>query len=436
MIFESGSEPVIEVGLLLAEKIEVCLHGNYSNKEKTFTNNIEITISDKGLVVDGNFYFEPDGLNLKPENDATFTVKDVVFGIGFHWERLEDLTFKGELGFKIEDRKIRLINRVTLEDYLKSVISSEMSATASNALLKAHAVMSRSWLIAQLIQKHKPDTHIADASNEIIRWYDREDHSGFDVCADDHCQRYQGITRITNEKALKAIEETRGLVLKFKDEICDARFSKCCGGITERFDTCWEEENPPYLQPVFDGTGTDTRNYYDEAGAKAFILKDMDAFCNTSDTKILDQVLNDYDRETPAFFRWKEEMTALEIKRLLKKKIGIEIGDILDLIPLDRGASGRIFRLKIVGSENEITIGKELEIRKALSESHLLSSAFVVDKITDETRGSTLFKLHGAGWGHGVGLCQIGAAVMGEKGYSFEEILNHYFKQTSLEKIY
>ncbi|MFB6343402.1 SpoIID/LytB domain-containing protein [Saccharicrinis sp. FJH62] len=436
MIFESGSEPVIEVGLLLAEKIEVCLHGNYSNKEKTFTNNIEITISDKGLVVDGNFYFEPDGLNLKPENDATFTVKDVVFGIGFHWERLEDLTFKGELGFKIEDRKIRLINRVTLEDYLKSVISSEMSATASNALLKAHAVMSRSWLIAQLIQKHKPDTHIADASNEIIRWYDREDHSGFDVCADDHCQRYQGITRITNEKALKAIEETCGLVLKYEDEICDARFSKCCGGVTERFDTCWEEKNPPYLQPVFDGTGTDTGNYFDEAGAKAFILKDMDAFCNTSDTKILDQVLNDYDRETPAFFRWKEEMTALEIKRLLKKKIGIEIGDILDLIPLDRGVSGRIFRLKIVGSENEIIIGKELEIRKALSESHLLSSAFVVDKITDETRGSTLFKLHGAGWGHGVGLCQIGAAVMGEKGYSFEEILNHYFKQTSLEKIY
>ncbi|MFB6320370.1 SpoIID/LytB domain-containing protein [Saccharicrinis sp. FJH54] len=436
MILEPGREPVIDVGLLRADEIAVRLNGTFYSSGNVFRNDLVITIHKQKLVVNGIYFYDPEVLILTPEDTATFTVKNVVFGIGFHWERNEDLTFKGELCFKTENGKVRLINRINLEDYLKSVIASEMSALASDALLKAHAVMSRSWLIAQLIPKPLQGNHNSASSDEIIRWYDREDHTGFDVCADDHCQRYQGITRITNEKALKAIEETRGLVLKYEDEICDARFSKCCGGVTERFDTCWEEENPPYLQPVFDGTGTDTGNYSDEAGANAFILKDVDAFCNTSDTKILDQVLNDYDRETPAFFRWEEQLSALDVKRLLKKKIGLEVGDIVDLIPMDRGASGRIFRLKIVGSENEIIIGKELEIRKALSESHLLSSAFVVNKRTDKTTGSTQFILHGAGWGHGVGLCQIGAAVMGEKGYSFEEILNHYFKQTSLEKIY
>ena len=436
MIFESGCEPIIDVGLLLADRIEVCLNGTFSCGAQSYKDDILIAINDNSIVVNGNFFSERETVILIPEKDATFTVKDVVFGIGFHWERPEDLTFNGRLCVVMESGKVRLINRINLEDYLKSVIASEMSATASEALLKAHAVMSRSWLIAQLISTNKPGQTAHETPGEIIRWYDREDHVGFDVCADDHCQRYQGISRITHEKAIKAIEETQGMVLKYQDEICDARFSKCCGGVTERFDTCWEDKDPPYLQTVCDGPGNDIGDFSQEETFSRFIQNESDAFCNTTDTKILDQVLNDYDRETPAFFRWREEMSASKIKALLGKKMNIEMGEVINLIPLQRGPSGRIFKLKIIGSENEIVIGKELEIRRALSESHLLSSAFVVEKETDDSTGSTQFVLHGAGWGHGVGLCQIGAAVMGEKGYDYKEILNHYFKHTVLEKNY
>ena len=314
------------------------------------------------------------------------------------------------------------INILPVEDYLVSVISSEMSATSSLEFLKSHAVISRSWLLAQIENRDRKNVHkslqqnFTTDENSIIRWYDREDHKLFDVCADDHCQRYQGITKASNPSVEKAVKETEGMVLMYGDEICDARFSKCCGGVSETFDTCWEDKDYPYLQPVID----DSEN------------KDIPDL----DEKVLKQILNNYDQETTDFYRWKVKYSQKEISEFIHRKTGIEFGDIKDLIPMQRGKSGRISRLKIVGTLRTVTIGKELEIRRALSESHLFSSAFVIDKT--EVAGSvpSEFTITGAGWGHGVGLCQIGAAMMGEKGYSYDKILLHYYRNAEIKKVY
>jgi SpoIID/LytB domain protein len=327
-----------------------------------------------------------------------------------------------------------------LEDYLLSVISSEMSATSSLELLKAHAVISRSWLLAQ-IEKGKK---VRDADyktlirNEegYIRWYDREDHSRFDVCADDHCQRYQGITKVSAPQVFEALKATFGELLMYDGTICDTRYHKCCGGIVEKFDNVWEPTVHPYLTKVVDNdmipAGYDT-DFSNEENVRAWILGSPPSFCNTHDKEVLTQVLNDYDLETQDFFRWQVTLTSAEIKELLFRKIGVDVGDVLDLIPVERGVSGRIIRLKIIGSRQTIVIGKELEIRKALSESHLYSSAFIVEKTDGEP---ATFILKGAGWGHGVGLCQIGAAIMGAKGYSYQEILRHYFPNAAVKKMY
>lgn len=436
MILNPGSEPIIDVGLLLASSIRIELNGvfNFLGEPNSGTHifsirNNQIYQNDLSLGDSEAEYL------IQPLSNATFTVHNVVYGIGFHWEREENMTFTGAIVLKLLQGKIQLINRVSLEDYLKSVIASEMSSTASMALLKAHAVMSRSWLIAQLQTSGKQTKPEQNSSLELIRWYDREDHCEFDVCADDHCQRYQGITRISNPNAIRAIDNTRGLVLLSDGEVCDARFSKCCGGISEVFGACWEDVSINYLKPVCDDKKNSLGNVSHNDDAKVFIESSPKAFCNSSNKEVLAQVLNEYDLETKDFFRWEEELSASKIKSLLDDKLDLHLGEIRDLIPLTRGASGRIIRLKIVGSEREMIIGKELEIRKALSHSHLFSSAFIVDKRIDDS-GSLWFKLKGAGWGHGVGLCQIGAAVMGEKGYDYREILNHYFKNTSIETIY
>lgn len=377
--------------------------------------------------------------------EASFELNDVTIGIQFHWERKEDQTFKGSLEIRIENEKLTAINILPLEDYLVSVISSEMSATSNTELLKAHAIISRSWLLAQtnksksIAESGKSYQSIDETPEEYIRWYDREDHLNFDVCADDHCQRYQGITRQSTTLVEQAIAETRGMLVMHDGKICDARFSKSCGGISETFENVWEPEVHPYLQSIVDnpklaeGFDADLTN---EEAADKWIRNAPEAFCNTDDRKVLSQVLNDYDQETTDFYRWKLVYQQADIAELIARKSGRDFGEILDLIPIERGLSGRLKKLKIIGSKLTLTIGKELEIRKTLSESHLYSSAFVVDKLDVENGIPQQFVLTGAGWGHGVGLCQIGAAMMGAKGYRYDQILLHYFRGANISKEY
>ena len=401
-----------------------------------------MTYVDGQIRWQGHLYnellFEP----MHEESDA-FELLNVTIGINFHWERKEDQRFMGALKIIVENEKLTGINVIHVEDYLTSVISSEMSATASLELLKAHAVISRSWLLAQ-IHKNKAITAsqslysaFTQTDQELIRWYDREDHTHFDVCADDHCQRYQGITRASTEMVRQAIAATRGQVLMWKGNICDARFSKCCGGAFEEFQYCWEGIKHPYLSKQRDSkTGSGLPDLRVESEADQWIRTSPEAFCNTKDKKILSQVLNNYDQETTDFYRWKIEYKQDELSELILKRSGIDYGQILDLIPVERGTSGRLVKLKIRGSKRTMTIGKELEIRRTLSTSHLYSSAFVIDKadIVDDVPGR--FILTGAGWGHGVGLCQIGAAVMGEQGYPYDTILLHYYIGATIDKLY
>jgi len=378
-------------------------------------------------------------------HEASFELNDVIIGINFHWERKEDQQFKGSLEIRIEDGKLTAVNIIPLEDYLVSVISSEMSATSNMELLKAHAVISRSWLVAQiekgkaLKNSQKDYTSISETPEEYIRWYDREDHLNFDVCGDDHCQRYQGITRQTTSEAEKAVTETRGMMVMHNDRVCDARFSKCCGGMTESFENVWEPEVHPYLASIIDNPqppeGFETDLTREEAAEK-WIRNAPEAFCNTREAEILSQVLNDYDQETKDFYRWKLIYSQADLAELIARKSGRDFGAIIDLIPIKRGQSGRLIKLKIVGTKLTLIIGKELEIRKTLSESHLYSSAFVVDKVNIVDGIAQEFVLSGAGWGHGVGLCQIGAAMMGAKGYSYDKILLHYFSGAVILKEY
>ena len=442
------SVPTIDVGIMFEKEIHFTLHGDYRDtRDDLVTGEWKAWFENDGIYLTNNlasFQIE-EGFTLIPEkpDESSFTLHDVTIGIGFHWERKEDQVFKGGLKFIIEEKKVTVINRLSIEDYLTSVISSEMSATSSLELLKAHAVISRSWLLAQveknkaLLSASSDYVSLIETEDEHIKWYDREDHENFDVCADDHCQRYQGITRASTKLVEQAIRETFGEVLAYENKICDARFSKCCGGMVEAFENVWEPEPHPYLRKVIDnekepaGFDLDLKN---ETAAEAWILGKPDAFCNTNDKSTLKQVLNDYDQETNDFFRWEVTYTQKEVSSLIKKRIGIDVGLVLDFIPVERGTSGRLIKLKIVGTNRNMTIGKELEIRKALSESHLYSSAIVFEK--SEIKGKIVFTLRGAGWGHGVGLCQIGAAVMGAKGYNYHEILNHYFIGASLMKWY
>jgi SpoIID/LytB domain protein len=402
-----------------------------------------VCFQEGGINWNGNLYRE---LTFTPQDDLnSFSLYDVTIGINFHWERQETQVFMGTLKFVVHEDKITAINILPVEDYLTSVISSEMSATSSLELLKAHAVVSRSWLFAQ-IEKRKAMSDKGDGffsftktKEEYIRWYDREDHTIFDVCADDHCQRYQGITKASNATVAKAVKATRGQILIYDNKICDARFSKCCGGATEEFEYCWEDKHYDYLTAVRDADLEEARplpDLTDEKEAERWIRKAPASFCDTHDKKILSQILNNYDQETTDFYRWKVRYTQEELAELIRKNTKTDYGDILDLIPVQRGTSGRICKLKIVGSEKTLTIGKELEIRRTLSNSHLFSSAFVVDKGELKDGVPQWFLLSGAGWGHGVGLCQIGAAVMGEKGYAYNEILLHYYKNAEIKRFY
>ncbi len=436
-------QPSIQVGIMAAPEITFGLHGDFGSGESTNRQTFHATLQEDEIILtnENGIKNAAPYFNFKSVvKTDSFTLKNVTIGIGFHWEQQEEQRFSGDLKLIIEEEKVRAINIVPLEDYLRSVISSEMSATSSTELLKAHAVISRSWLLAQIERSKHPQIQNRQTQNspdELIRWYDREDHTLFDVCADDHCQRYQGISRIISKKANDAIEATFGQVLFGDNEICDARFSKCCGGISENFEHVWEPQPHSYLVRIRDARpDTGMPDLRIEQEAEKWIRSSPPAFCNTSDKRILSQVLPDFDQATSDFYRWQVTYAQQELSALLLKKTGIDFGEIISLQPVERGYSARLIRLKITGTKKILIIGKELEIRRALSYSHLYSSAFVTDHMEMQNGIPQKLVLTGAGWGHGAGLCQIGAAVMGEQGYCYEEILSHYFKNTTLKKLY
>ncbi|MDD2476323.1 MAG: SpoIID/LytB domain-containing protein [Dysgonamonadaceae bacterium] len=439
------TEPQISVGIMSAPEISFSLFDSYSFDGITLEKgDYSAKISTGKIDFNGALYDELD-LQTDDIHNSSFELKDAVIGINFHWERKEDQRFQGNLKLIVENEMITAVNVVSLEDYLISVISSEMSATSSEELLKSHAVISRSWLLAQIDKNksletsdNKYQTSFEDG-NEIMRWWDREDHVNFDVCADDHCQRYQGITKQSTPLVTEVINETNGQVLVYEGAICDTRFYKCCGGFMETFENVWEPVPHPYLIGKADSKNItlNTPDLTNEEEAVDWIKSSPVAFCNTKDEQVLKQVLNDYDQETSDFFRWTVSYTQKELAELIHKRSGIDYGQIIEIIPIERGTSGRIIRLKIIGTERVMTIGKELEIRRTLSESHLYSSAFVVETSEEDEEGIPgKFTLYGAGWGHGVGLCQIGAAMMADKGYKYEDILGHYFPGAKLEKRY
>lgn len=470
-------EPEISVGIVSAQNIKFSLNAAYTAKGQEVTGNQEVEFVDGGIMWNGNVYQE---LTFTPTEDfASFSLFEVKIGINFHWERKETQIFSGTLKLVVDEGSLCAINVLSLEDYLVSVISSEMRATAPIEFLKAHAVVSRSWLIAQIEKRKSLEKSGAGGGffsfkktkEQIVRWYDREDHTIFDVCADDHCQRYQGITKASSENVVEAVRSTAGEVLKYGSKICDTRFSKCCGGVTEEFHTCWEDVDKPYLiskkdyikpdENVCDSEADDCADLdagaampdlTDEKEAAKWINSSPRTFCGTKNKRVLSQILNNYDQETTDFYRWTVEYSQERITEIINTNMKSGVGSIVDLVPVKRGASGRIELLKIIGTEKTITIGKELEIRRVLSESHLFSSAFVVEKyfspnppsctvvtgegVEEEMSIPDGFVIRGAGWGHGVGLCQIGAAVMGDRGYKYDEILLHYFSGAQLNKMY
>lgn len=421
-----NSRPILAVGLMSAPEVDINFISGFSEiGAKHFS------IAD----VKTPLLFSPITA------DSVFEVGEVTIGVGFHWQQRQSQRFTGALELKPDGDKLIVVNHVDVEDYLRSVISSEMNAESPVEFLKAHAVISRSWVLRQIEHRTvaaKSPTNESD--DEIIRWYDREDHTLFDVCADDHCQRYQGVTRVTTDIAREAVNATKGLVLMHDGNICDARFSKCCGGATEEFATCWDDELHPYLKSFSDHLPLrQLPDLSTEEGASQWILSRPDAFCNTSDPEILGKGLNNFDQTTTDFYRWKVKATSTELAELIRSKSGLDFGEIIDLVPIRRGPSGRLLRLKIVGTKLTKIIGKELEIRRLLSPSHLYSSAFIVEKseeIADINKKITTFEFSGAGWGHGVGLCQIGAAAMSVAGYDFKQILAHYYPDTTITKAY
>ncbi|MEG2164146.1 MAG: SpoIID/LytB domain-containing protein [Bacteroidales bacterium] len=436
-------EPRIKVGIVSGDKIQFSLSDVYVTGECDFcAGNYEAFLTMDGKISVGGIVFGTEVEFAPVVDESLFSLEDVMIGVSFHWQRNMRQSFRGALLLVAHNSKIVCVNNISLEQYLESVISSEMRSTSFLEFLKAHAVISRSWLLAQLPQitgelPVEKGIKQEEAEDMTIVWYDREDHNIFDVCADDHCQRYQGVVLPLVPQIREALSATRGEVLISGGRICDARFSKCCGGVTELYESCWDDTPHQYLQSFADSEKiSELPDLRDEAEAEKFIMSSPDAFCNSDSKDILSQILNDYDRETADFFRWEISYTQQDISTIIKNKTGTDFGLIKSLTPLKRGPSGRIVLLRIDGTKCSQTIGKELYIRRILSLTHLYSSAFVV-KVGECHEGIPCsFTLHGAGWGHGVGLCQIGAAVMASRGYDYERILSHYFAAAKLCKIY
>jgi stage II sporulation protein D len=450
-------EPMIRVGLMTgARSARISLSGRFvaENGDSLREGDYSASLDGGDVLIKGDVSLRAPSIVIRPIDfeSCVFTVHDITIGIDFHWERKEAQQFKGALRLLATTEGLTLINELQLESYLISVISSEMSAACPPELLRAHSVVSRSWLIAQLNKTENKaaleqaanvqneSQTIDNTSSEIIRWYDRENHTDFDVCADDHCQRYQGISKAFAQEAFDAARDTRGKVLVSNDEICDTRYSKSCGGVTEVYRAAWEEREVSYLASVYDGSG-EVSDYRmpltNEANAEAWITSSPPAYCNNISAELLGRILPGFDQETRDFYRWEVNYSQDELGEILRSRLGVDLGRILALEPVERGESGRIIRLRIRGEAQSVVIGKELEIRRALSRSHLYSSAFVALAERDEAKDCPQrFRLIGAGWGHGVGLCQIGAAVMADQGYAHKEILAHYFKGAALRAVY
>jgi len=435
----------INIGILSGEEISIDLLGDFSiNKSNEKITGKCIVNFERNVVklkCNNKIYTKEKDFLLTPSYYETemFRLNNVKIGMDFHWEQQKNLMYQGSLKFVINEEELTAINIINIDDYLRSVISSEMSPKNSVEFLKAHAIVSRSWLISQLLNKGKTQMEFTNNSDEHIVWHDKNDHNLFDVCADDHCQRYQGISKIRNENVDKAIKLTKGLVLTFDKKVLDARYSKCCGGKTELFENVWEPTPSTGLQSIFDykyPPDEYERNLTDEKCARRWFLDRPKSFCDTDDENLLDNILVDFDKKTQNFFRWQIIYSQKDIAALINKNLGMDFGRILDLQPIKRGESGRLIKLKIIGEKKTLTIGKELEIRRVLSEKHLYSSAFFVEKEDIKNNVPQKFILNGAGWGHGVGLCQIGAAVMAGQNYRFDEILLHYFPQAKIEKAY
>lgn len=430
--------PVINVGILARREIVVALQGRYAMADRLIeADELRFRITPQGKISCGDDILGE--VLLRPLDSASrFTLRGVTIGIGFHWQQEQDQTFTGELRIIVDGDNLQVINRLGVEDYLQSVVSSEMNAAAPEEFLKAHAVISRSWALAQMQPEKEVDPYQpATDAEETVNWFDHSAHTLFDVCADDHCQRYQGAACGGGKAAILAVNETRGEVLTFGGKLCDARFSKCCGGITERFSTCWQPVDMPYLQAVTDDADNAAADVSSESDAERWLTADPDAFCANPTPEILATILNNYDRATPHLYRWQVSYTADQLADIIRRRTGLDYGRIIELQPLHRGPSGRIDRLRIVGTHLNRIIGKELEIRRSLSESHLYSSAFVVTPGNRDAEGvPSGWTLRGGGWGHGVGLCQIGAAVMATRGYDYRRILAHYFPGSDLTKIY
>jgi len=439
------SEPVLAVGVIDGvPEVRGVLHGSFrteSGDSVTGAFTARASAEDLRLAVEPVGTLRARGeLKLSPLGEARAQILNVTIGVQFHWERTEAQTFQGAVRFRRRpDATLTLINDIALEQYLTSVISSEMSAESSLEFLRAHAITSRSWLVAMLDRRDDPlaqgKAGRIESPELIVRWYDRQDHDAFDVCADDHCQRYQGLTKIVSPVAAEAVASTRGVFLVHGGRVCDARFFKACGGRTEEFQNAWEDRPLAYLRSVTDGPG-ELGPVSEETSARRWIESSPEAFCNTRDARLLKKILPSFDQETTDFFRWKVDYSRTELEVIIRQRSQIDFGDLLDLVPIQRGPSGRITRLKIVGRKRTVTVGKELEIRKWLSRSHLYSSAFIVGKVGPAGSPPERFVLRGAGWGHGVGLCQIGAAVMAERGYTAESIVKHYFRTAELTKLY
>jgi SpoIID/LytB domain protein len=437
-----NSEPEIKVALLQNyNEARIAFNGRYFLTDDRTLEGRFAVIADSGQIVfrdsEGKEIFRRKEILLRSESGAFFTVSEVKIGIDFHWQRTQEQSFRGNLLLSVvSESTFNLINKIHLEDYLESVISSEMSAEAPLEFLKAQAIVARSWLVSMLDKKKsaRSSTQLRN-ENEIVVWQDVNDHEGFDVCADDHCQRYQGITRIISENVRQAIKQTRGMFLTYSGEICDARYYKSCGGQTEIFATAWEGINPGYLKNISD----DAEQHppvCSEADAEKWLRGRPQGFCDTTDKELLKNILPPFDQETLNFYRWQAIYTRKDLEEIIQKKSGIDFGELKNLTPLERGPSGRIYKLKIEGSKKTMIVGKELEIRRWLSPSHLLSSAFIVSVERTAAGEISRFILQGGGWGHGVGLCQIGAAVMASKGFKAEEILTHYFTGAEVQKLY
>lgn len=420
------TEPDIRIGLITASKLTVTFHGDY--------------VSNNGSIVSGTHSFSVgcENSSYSPSDNNCYFSLQITIGIDFHWQRRELQRFAGGVEIINEDNGVTAINIIGVEKYLQSVVSSEMNAGSPFEFICAHAIISRSWVLNQIYRKKPYEGRCVDSDKEIIKWYDHQMHEKFHVCADDHCQRYQGLGRVWNENAAKAVMATAGMVLTFGNEIADARFSKCCGGITERFSTCWQNVDLPYLPAVTDSPDSKDVPEKSETQWEEWIESRPDtAYCSSTSNEILTAVLNSYDLETKDFYRWDITLTAEELAETVQMKSGLNLGRIKNIKALHRGSSGRIDRLEIEGEHKKIIIGKELEIRRVLSKTHLYSSAFIAEPLERDTNDiPAKWRLRGAGWGHGVGLCQIGAAVMTSRGIGHEDILGHYFPNTEIKKIY